>query len=341
MAYNNPFIYNKDYSVKDTYSFTDLSLFKPIYGSSVSYESRLNFLQTSDNKVNILPVSENNLIVKYNLIFLLNDQDSGNLMRTVESAQGYKFLKFVDPNNMYQDFIGIVENYSINKTSANLNRISLEINCSIKAPLFKWRTSCFFNVTKTETDFYQNYEIKNYKKYDFAYIDSSITDLKSSNINSAKNYTLNKIDNFWFAKNDISANTPFSLQNWTKDFIYENKYPFDINNSFDIFKLDFKNSFIQNIKHKTNSNVLKKFTLKYENIEDSQCLSMLFFLEKKSGYRRFIYRFPFLLNEYKVFICANWNHVFNYKNCNTLELNLIEEPNPNIFIDENDNYFLI
>jgi phage-related protein len=315
MAYINPFSYNRDSSVDSKYKYVaDLSKFKPIYGSSVSFSSRLNYLQTVDNTLKILPASENNLVAKYNLKFLLADDDAGSLLKTIEIAGGYKYLKFTDPSNFYKDIIGLVEDYSINKSSQNLNEINIIVSSYFKSPMFNWRTSSFFNIDSS----YDYSSSKNYNKYDVVY---RLTD-----------GVKNKIDNFWFAKQDISAsnNSLFDSSKWSKYFIYETKLPFELKNKFDIHQLDYKNSFIQNIKHKENSNTLKQYSIKFENISDKQCFSILLFLEKKCGYRRFIYDFPFLLKRAKVFICTEWNHVLKYVDCNDVTATFVEDPNPDM-----------
>jgi phage-related protein len=316
MAYNNPFWYNRDSSVDSQYKYdVDLVNFKPIYGSSVSFTSRLNYLQTVDNALKILPASENNLVVKYNLKFLLNDDDTGSLLKTIEIAGGYRYLKFFDPSEVYKDMIGLVEDYAINKSNKNLNEVNLIVSSYFKSPIFNWRTSSFFNVDSS----YDYTVSKNYKKYDFVYYEP--LDLTSKN----------KMDNFWFAKNDIpSSPSVFNPSQWTKKFIYETKFPFELKNKLDVYQIDYKNSFIQNIKHKENSNTLKQYPIKFENISTQQALSILLFLEKKCGYKRFIYDFPLFLKKAKVFICTEWNHIFKYKNCHDISLTLVEDPNPNI-----------
>lgn len=316
MAYNNPFWYNRDSSVDSQYKYdVDLVNFKPIYGSSVSFTSRLNYLQTVDNALKILPASENNLVVKYNLKFLLNDDDTGSLLKTIEIAGGYRYLKFFDPSNIYKDMIGLVEDYAINKSNKNLNEVNLIVSSYFKSPIFNWRTSSFFNIGSS----YDYTVSKNYKKYDFVYYEP--LDLTSKN----------KMDNFWFAKNDIpSSPSVFNPSQWTKKFIYETKFPFELKNKLDVYQIDYKNSFIQNVKHKENSNTLKQYPIKFENISTQQALSILLFLEKKCGYKRFIYDFPLFLKKAKVFICTEWNHIFKYKNCHDISLTLVEDPNPNI-----------
>jgi phage-related protein len=331
MAYFNPFSYNRDSSVDSKYQYdSDLSNFKPIYGSSVSFSSRLNYLQTVDNALKILPSSENNLVTKYNLKFLLTDNDTGILLKTIEIAGAYRYLKFKDPSLLYKDIIGLVEDYSVVKSSQGLNEVSIIVSSYFKSPMFNWRTSSFFNID-TSSSTYSSF--KNYEKYDFVYYPTS--DVK------------NKIDNFWFAKQNITAtnNNLFNTSLWTKKFNYETKLPFELKNTIDVYRLDYKNSFIQNVKHKENSNSLKEYPIKFENISNKQCLSILLFLEKKCGYRRFIYDFPFLLKKAKVFICTEWNHILKYADCNDITATFVEDPNPdmtNLKIDgEYDGYNFI
>ena len=332
MAYNNPYFYNRDYSVKgnltDGYSYVaDLSIYKPIYGSSISFSSRLNFLKTVDNSLKISPASENNLKIEYKLKFILNDANLGNLLKTIELAGGYRYLKFSDPSSIYKSLIGYVESYSINKISNSINEIEISVLNNFTSPLFKWKTSSILNVDEFSNITWQY--SKSYKKHSFVYFDNYL-----SYFTETKNFSNNKIDNFWFAKKDIAANTNFSLSDWTRNFIHEPKLPFDLSNDFDIEKLEYKNSFVQNLKSKNNSNSLKEYIVKFENIDDDQCKSILFFLEKKCGYRRFFYDFPIFLNKNKVFICVRWNHIFKYDNCNYIEATLVEDPVPNVYMDK-------
>jgi phage-related protein len=306
-------------TISDDFSYFTLAP-NPIYGSSVSFKSRLNYLQTIDNSLKILPSSENNLVSQFNFKWLLNHQDLGNLLKTIEIAGGYKNLKFNDPSDMYKDIIGLVENYSVNKNNQNLNETNISINVYSKAPIFNWKTSSFLNIKKNieYNSFY------NYTKHDFVYFDPEKYNLDYKG-------EKNKIDNFWFAKEDIIATEDykFDVKKWTKIFNHDSKLPFDLNNKFDFYQMDYKNSYIQNIKYKENPNTLKQFQFKIENINNLQCRSILFFLEKKCGYRRFFYKFPFMFSGYKVFICTEWNHVFKYYDCNDITATFIEDPNVN------------
>jgi len=335
MAYRNDYFYNRDSSVDKKYPYIDdLSIYKPIYGSSVDFISRLNFLETVDNSLKILPSSENNLTTKYNFIFLLNDDQLGGLLRTIEVAGGYRYLKFTDPSGIYKNIVGLVEDYSISKTTSKLNELRLTISSYIKSPIFTWRTSSFLNVTASNSIIANKF----YRKYEFIYIEpNSIRNNGGPDIYD----TGNKIDNFWFATQDFTMNSASYLQwktFWTKKFIYETKMPFNLQNKFDVHQLEYKNSFIQNIKHKDNSNSLKKYEIKLENLDDFTCRSILFFLEKKCGYKRFMYDFPIFLNTNKVFICTQWSHTFKYKDSNDIIATFVEDPNPNVVIGA-ENYY--
>jgi len=345
MAYSNPFFYNRDRSSDAKYFYlNDLSSYKPIYGSSVSFSSRLNFIQTIDNSLKILPASENNLNVRYNLLFMLNDVDSGNLLATIEVAGANRYLKFKDPSGLYKDVIGLVEDYDISKTSKNLTTFKITCSSYVKAPIFNWRTSSILDNTSANETVYK--VGKSYKKYDFIYTESYDRFSQAANKKIDPKvylYKFNKIDNFWFAKNDLVSTALFDETKWSQNFIFENQLPFNLQNKLDFYQVDYRNSFIQNIKHRENSNVLKDFNLKYDNIDDVQCRSMLFFLEKKCGYRRFVYEFPIFLKKNKVFICTEWSHIFKYKNCHEINVKFVEDPNPNVWVDPNnpERYFTI
>jgi hypothetical protein len=317
MAYRNPYLYNKDQSVKPEYDYIKEIYITPIYGSSVSYNSRINILETYDNRLKILPSSANNLDIKFNFKFLLDDKNTGDLLKTIETAGGNRYLKFNIENYFYKSIIGLIDSYSISKTSNQSNTVDIVIACNIKAPEFNWKGSSLYDLTKmrslTGCSYGENHSTsKTYKKYDFVYNDVG-----------DKNHNVN---NFWFAKNDIITSENFSTNLFSREFIFETKIPFELKNNLDIYKFSAKNSFLQNIRSKYNSNSLKEQTLTFDNIDDHQCLSLLFFLEKKCGYKRFLYDFPIFLKKNKIFICPRWEHVMNYYNSNKLSLTLVEDP---------------
>jgi hypothetical protein len=312
---------NNDLDAGDTSSVDAISIdwIKPIYGSSVAFSSRLNYLETSDNSLKIVPSSENNLITKFNFKYLLNDLNLDPFLSKIQSAEGYKNLKFSDPSNIYKDVIGLVEDYSINKLNKNINEINISISSYFKVPIFNWKTSSFLNLP-TSLEYSSQ---KSYKKYDFVYFDPK----KYNQYNGE----VNKIDNFWFAKEDIETSNlnKFDVRKWTKVFNHDSKFPFNFKNKYDFYQLDYKNSFVQNVKYKENSNILKNFEFTIDNISNAQCRSILFFLEKKCGYRRFIYKFPFAFSGYMVFICTQWNHVFNYNDSNSITATFVRDPSIN------------
>lgn len=318
----SPYVYTRDLSISSSYSYLyDLSAYRPIYGSSVSFSSRVNFLPCIDNSLKLQPNSENNLIAKFNLRFLLNDLMTGNLLKTIEIAGGTRYLKFSDPSSFYKSFTGIVLDYKINKESKNLNLVEIVVINNFSAPVFNWSQSCYLNNINKTTNLFNS--SRAYSKHEIVYYDNATYSLT------------NKSDNFWFAKNNVAAGTQFSTSNFTKNFVHETKYPFQLNNSLDITSLEYKNSFTQYVKNKTNINTLKNFPVKFENITDIQCKSILFFLERKMGYRKFIYEFPLFFRKEKIFICLNWTHTFNYFNCHEISLELNEDPTAEEVINKN------
>lgn len=329
MPIYNPFIYNRDLSISEEYDYIDMMEFTaPIYGSSVSFASRLNRLETINNTLKILPASENSLVIKYFLKYILTDKECGDLLKTIEVAGGYRYLKFKDYSGFYSDMVGFVEDYTVNKNSRNINEVNIVINCYIKAPIFKWSTSSILSEDYTKDLIYD--QSKNYKKYSFVYKQPPYAGENRK-----------KIRNFLFAKEDIQAGSAFDITKWTENFIYDLKINLDIKNKFDFFQFDYRNSFVQNVKNKNNSNTLTSFPLNFENIDDDQCKSMLFFLEKKCGYMRFIYEYPIFFKKNKVFICTDWTHTLKYKNCNDLSITLIEDPEPVVKRDLSTGIFFI
>lgn len=322
----NPFIYTRNLNIDSSYLPIDLTKLKPIYGSSATFSSRVNFLKTVDNGIRVQPNSENNLVVKFNLKFLLNDQDTGSLLKTIEIAGGNRYLKFNDPSNFYESLSGLCQDYKVSKEGKYLNNVEILLINNHSAPIFNWTKSCFLKNINRQTNLFAS--SKSYKKYDIVY-------------NENPNYFLgNKFDNFWFAKNDIQSNVEFNLNNFTKNFFYETKYPFDISNSLDLKFIEYKNSFTQYVKHKTNINALKNFPMVFDSISDAQCKSILFFLERKMGYRKFIYEFPLFFKKNKIFICTDWKHTFNYFDSHQISLELNEDATGEEIIYKNGFYFI-
>lgn len=322
----NPFTYNRNLNIDDSYFTINLTQLKPIYGSSVNFSSRVSFLQTANNGIRIQPNSENNLIVKFNLKFLLNDEITGRLLKTIEVAGGNRYLKFNDPSNFYEGFVGLCQDYKVSKESKYLNNVEIVLINNHSAPIFNWTKSSFLKNINYQNNLFS--PLKSYEKYDIVY-------------NEHPDYFLgNKFDNFWFAKNNIESGVQFNLDNFTKNFFYETKYPFDISNKLDLNFIEYKNSFTQYIKQKTNINTLKNFTMSFDNISDIQCRSILFFLERKMGYRKFIYEFPLLFKKNKIFICTNWNHTFNYLNSHKISLDINEDATGEEIIYKNGFYFI-
>lgn len=323
----NSFIYSRSLAIDSSYlNQVDLSIYKPIYGSSVTFSSKVNMLTSIDNSLKIQPNSENNLVAKFSLRFLLNDLMAGNLLKTIEVAGGTRYLKFPDPSGFYTNFTGLILDYKVTKESKNLSVVEISLMNNYSSPVFNWSKSCFLsNINITNNLFNSS---KSYSKHDIIYNDD-IT------------YALgNKSDNFWFAKKDIPQNTLFSLNNFTKNFVHETRYPFEFSNALDVKAIEYKNSFTQYVRDKTNINTLKNFPMKFESISDSECKSILFFLERKLGYKKFIYEFPLFFNKNKIFVCVNWRHTFSYFNSHEISLELNEDPTGEEVVNKSGYYFI-
>ena len=88
---------------------------------------------------------------------------------------------------------------------------------------------------------------------------------------------------------------------------------------------NYNNSFRQRLK--TNDNI-STFDMSYtfSNISDHQLKSMIHFLERKGGYRRFEHQIPSVYNRPKVYYAPTWTHTWVAFNSNNLTVDLVEDP---------------
>jgi Cdc6-like AAA superfamily ATPase len=97
-------------------------------------------------------------------VHMLTKESFNSLLKTIEIAGGYKPLRFKDPSLMYKEIIGVVEDYSINKTSPLINDLKISVNVYSSAPIFNWRTSSFLDINIESYDW-----SRDYKKYEIIY----------------------------------------------------------------------------------------------------------------------------------------------------------------------------
>ena len=63
----------------------------------------------------------------------------------------------------------------------------------------------------------------------------------------------------------------------------------------------------------------------FSNISDHQLKSMIHFLERKGGYRRFEHQIPSVYNRPKVYYAPTWTHTWVAFNSNNLTVDLVED----------------
>ena len=115
----------------------------------------------------------------------------------------------------------------------------------------------------------------------------------------------------------------------TRSFFWEpdRSVPININNSQRVRK--FKYSFDKVLNVSRNQNRITNLELTFSNRTDKEAYSLLHFLESHLGYKHFVYKHNLnAINNNKVFYCPKWNHVFNYKDSNTIKATFVEIVSP-------------
>lgn len=144
-------------------------------------------------------------------------------------------------------------------------------------------------------------------------------------------YQNNKLNNFYYclyrhnSKLGLDTTTQDSASPWSQDFFFEPDITIQNTVNLKVSKLNFKNSFTQNIKTQKNIATLD-LTYKFSNITTQKARAILHFLENKGGYRRFRVNMNSVYNKPKVFYAPSWTHTWKYENSHDIEVQLIEDP---------------
>ncbi len=283
----------------------------PVYGSQVSFSSKINSYQTDDHYYNLIPMSVNSLSADFQLRYDVSEVNARGLANFFESKSGYKTFEFTPDNSgIYKTVSGYCNNYAINFVNNQHFEVAASIAIDDAPTLLNWSGNSFTNLSFRD----YNYSIA-YKKYDVVY----------TGINQ------NKLDNFYYCTGDHSSthsNSPTGASSmWTREFFFKP----DIGTQNDVqIKVDapeYKNSFTKRILPKGETNIATfgmEYT--YSNITDKQSKAMLKFLENKGGYRRFEHQIPSVYNQPKVYYCPQWTHTWNYYNSNTIKVTFVEDP---------------
>lgn len=115
----------------------------------------------------------------------------------------------------------------------------------------------------------------------------------------------------------------------TRSFFWEpdKTVPIKVDGSARIRK--FKYSFDKMLNVSKNQNRIDRLELLFSNRTDKEAYSLLHFLESHLGYKHFVYKHNLdAINKNKVFYCPQWNHVFNYKDSNTIKATFVEIVSP-------------
>ena len=302
--------YNRDLNISGVTvpsELDDLSL-TPVYGSEARFSSEANAYVTDDFYFNSIPLSVNSLTAEFNVRYDVNETNARKLVAFLENQSGNKQIEFIPDTRTYKTLSGFCNNYAVNF----INNQHLEVGVSIAvdgAPtLLNWSGGNFANVS------FQGWTPStSYKKYDIVF----------SGVNQ------NKLDNFYYCSGDHSSNESNSPTGastaWSQKFFFEPDV--GARNNVDI-KADiqnYKNSFRQRLK--TNDNI-STFDMSYtfSNISDHQLKSMIHFLERKGGYRRFEHQIPSVYNRPKVYYAPTWTNAWVAFNSNNLTVDLVEDP---------------
>jgi len=302
--------YNRDVNISGVAvpsELSDLSL-TPVYGSKVTFSSDVNSYITDDFYFNLVPLSLNNLTAQFDIRYDVNETNARKLAAFLENQSGNNQIEFIADTRTYKTVSGFCNNYAVNFINNQHFEVGVSISVDGAPTLLNWSGGNFANVP------FQGWvPSRSYKKYDVVF----------SGINQ------NKLDNFYYCSGDHSSNAANSPTGdssaWTQKFFFEP----DIGTSNDVrIKSDiqnFKNSFKQRLK--TNDNI-STFNMSYNftNISDHQLKSMIHFLERKGGYRRFEHQIPSVYNRPKVYYSPSWSHTWVAFNSNNLSVDLVEDP---------------
>ena len=285
-------------------------IYNPVYGSKVSFSSRANQYETQNGYYNLLPMSVNNLDVKFDLRFDQDQSGAQKLVNFLEEKEGHKLFPFTDASNFYKTTSGVCANYAINHINNYHYEVAMSLEVNQAPALLNWSGMNFVNYS------FQNWAAGvPYSKYSMVY----------SGVNA------NKLNNFYYCSGDHTSSSSStdgptgSASKWTQAFFFEPDIGAQNDVTIKVDKTEFKNSFIQRMKTRKNLAPLT-FSLKFSNLPTVEAKSIMHFLENKAGYRRFLYNPPSVYNQAKVCFCPTWNHSWKFYDSHDIDVTLIEDP---------------
>jgi len=302
--------YNRDVNISGVTSPSELAglSLTPSYGSSVSFSADSNAYVTDNFYFNSIPLSLNSLTAEFNVRYDVNETNARKLVTFFENQSGNKQLEFIPDTRTYKTLSGFCNNYAVNFVNNQHLEFGATISVDGAPTLLNWSGGNFANVT------FQGWTPStSYKKYDVVF----------SGVNQ------NKLDNFFYCSADHSStesNSPTGASSaWSQKFFFEPDVGTSNNVGIKADVLNFNNSFKERLK---TSNNISTFDMSYSfsNISDHQLKSMIHFLERKGGYRRFEHQIPSVYNRPKVYYAPSWSHTWVAFNSNNLTVELVEDP---------------
>jgi len=201
--------YNRDSNVIVTNPISSL-IYKPTYGSKVFFSSNVNKYDTHDNYINMIPLSINSLIAKFDLKFDLNELEAQQLVNFIENKKGVYDFSFKDPSNIYRSIDGFCTQYAINFINKNHYEVALSLDVDQASSILNWYNSCFVNYDEK----YWRKNV-NYNKYDILYSESRSNE--SNLLRYSENFSERK---YWASANINLIHTRLVLNPFGQDSCY-------------------------------------------------------------------------------------------------------------------------
>lgn len=306
------------------------------YGSNASWENKISETKTRDNYSIKRPMGLHAMELTLNLNFEnISKFEAGILQKSIEQIKqqtsdtftitygnttpinpniGNVYLNLDHGENSSDRILDDIDGSYLSSVSFN----AIENNSyNASASFIQDCYPAFFNISGIyipSTNISNWSSSVTYSKFDIVY----------------KDYFKNERDNFFYCLSDHTSSAGddplYESQYWTQDFFWEPD--FSVNNSFETEGVQKSPmGFTERIKMNKNESLLN-LSLRFSNRSNKETRSIIHFLENRMGYKRFKYSFNGLGRTYKVFSSPKWSVEFIYKNCNNINVDLIEEAMP-------------
>jgi len=315
----------------DGTNWTQDLFFEPSYGSSVSYENNAYNVAYGDGYYNLLAKSENALSVKFNMSYnKRSDKESKALIHLFEDSfnkgekdtgayTGIYYTPF-EPYSKSGEFY--IEAFSRTFDYPDVNSINTVLSQE-NASTLDWQ-GYYIPFHQTQGYFAEG---NSYSTHDIAYLSGTIPGGQAND-----RFKIHQSGWYYYtgATETVAdtANSPTGDTSlWTKDRFY-----FPLNQGVSVpespryIKQTSQNDYFIRTQDGINKSILNiQFELEGRN--DKEAKAVVHFLETHKGHHLFEFTPPAPYDiTGKAFICPQWEHKINYKNNNTVSVNLIEAP---------------